>query len=240
MRKLLNFVMLVYPRWWRERYADEFHALSEDARFRTADYIDIVVSALGVRMNVLSGKPAWKLLTACGVVGTLAGAGFALLWPRSYQSSAIIRVGDAHSQTEEFARALWKTALSSGTMDRIIRVNSLYEGDSISQDEKLARFRRATGLSILREGENVIMVQHVGSSPTTAQRVTEALVNAVKSASPPSVKVELIDAPSLDKDPISPNVLNLILTGTLGGLLCGLLLVALTARLRREPPLRHA
>ena len=240
MSKLLAVLLLVYPRRWRERYGDEFHALSEEARFQTVDYIDIFVSAIGVRMNVLSGKPAWKLLVASVVIGTLAGAGLALLWPRSYQSSAVIRVGDAHGQTEELARALWKTALSSGTIDRIIRANSLYEAHSMTQDERLARFKRDSGLSIVRGGGNAIMVQHVGSTPNTAQRVAEALVNALKAASPQSLKFELINAPSLDKDPISPNILNVILTGALGGLLCGLLLVAVTARSRREPPLRHA
>lgn len=240
MRRLLGLLVLLYPRWWRERYADELYALSEDAHLQAADYIDILVSALGVRMNVLSGKPASRILLTSVLVGTLAGAGLTLLWPRSYQSSAVTRVGDAHGQTEEFVQALWKTALSSGTIDRIIRANSLYEPHSISQDEKLARFIRASGLSILREGGNAIMIQHVGSSPTTAQRVTVALVSAVKAATPPSLKFELIDQPSLDKDPISPNVRNVIFTGALGGLLCGLVLVALTARLRRESPLRHA
>ncbi len=84
MRKLLGFLLLLYPRQWRERYEEEFRALSEDARFRLSDYVDIISSAAGVRMNRLSGKHKWKLLAACALAGTLVSAIAAVPWPRRY------------------------------------------------------------------------------------------------------------------------------------------------------------
>jgi hypothetical protein len=238
MNTLVSLLLLLYPRWWRQRYEEELRALSEEARFHAFDYLDIVGSALGVRMNKLSGMPAWKLLVTFVVFGALAGAGMTALWPRKYYSSAVFRLEPAERQGAATTEDIVKSATASATLEQIIRANRVYGGTSMSEADKVASLKRAIAITLVGPGRNTIMVQFVASSAIDAQRVTSALVEAIKAASTSSF--QLVEPPSLNKDPISPNVLNLILTGAIAGLLCGAFVVAITMRVRREPPLRHA
>src|SRR5947209_3843241 len=212
MRKLVGLLLLLYPRQWRERYGEEFRALSEDARFRLSDGVDIISSAAGIRMDRLSGKPKWKLLAACALIGTIVGAIAAVPWPRRYQSTAVIRVDPAEHSQETITTELVAAVTGTATLSNIVRANHLYEKTAMSETEKAARLRSAATVSVIGRGRDAIMLQFVDSSPLGAQRVTAALVEACHQALPPTSTARVIDAPSLDKDPVSPNVFNMVLT----------------------------
>ncbi|HEX5227692.1 MAG TPA: hypothetical protein VFW44_08270 [Bryobacteraceae bacterium] len=51
MKGLLCRLALFYPRWWRERYGREFETLIEDSDLRWRDVIDVIVSAIEMKMK---------------------------------------------------------------------------------------------------------------------------------------------------------------------------------------------
>jgi hypothetical protein len=51
MKRLARWFIRLYPRWWRARYDQEFHALLEDATVTVLDVFGVVRSALEMRMK---------------------------------------------------------------------------------------------------------------------------------------------------------------------------------------------
>lgn len=51
MKILRRRLAKLYPRWWRERYGREFQTLLEDADLKWRDLIDVIVSAVEMKME---------------------------------------------------------------------------------------------------------------------------------------------------------------------------------------------
>lgn len=231
---MLSVVLRCFPSWWRDRYEQEFMAMFDNVRFSCSVCVDVLKLAMEVRMNALSGLSAWKIVFALSLTGALVGAGAAVVWPGTYQSSAVIRIDARDVSTGE----LVKSALSNAALERVIQASGVTADQSIDAPERIARFRRHLNLAAVGNDHNAILVQYLASKPEIAQRVTAALVDALRGALPRSYPVELIDPASLDQDPISPNVRNIIVAGVLAGALCGLIVAGLTTNIRRHPPMR--
>ena len=86
---LIRACLLLYPRQWRDRYADEVLVLVEDAGAGIGDLIDLAVGGLGRRADELQrGAPMpsfvrWSILVLAAVVAmpTAVFIGFQLLNP---------------------------------------------------------------------------------------------------------------------------------------------------------------
>lgn len=86
---LVRACLRLYPRSWRDRYADEVLVLVEDAGAGIGDLIDLAVGGLGRRADDLQGGASvpsfvrWSLLVAAVVLAmpTAIFIGFQLLNP---------------------------------------------------------------------------------------------------------------------------------------------------------------
>jgi hypothetical protein len=58
MKALLHLFVNLYPRWWRERYGDEFHALLEDnGRATVSSAVNVLTGALLMQLRALAEGP---------------------------------------------------------------------------------------------------------------------------------------------------------------------------------------
>lgn len=63
MKRLAHWLVMLYPHPWRERYADEFHALLEQSHPGLTDMFDIVHGALSAhwqRRYLMQKAPVWQ------------------------------------------------------------------------------------------------------------------------------------------------------------------------------------
>lgn len=51
MKPLIRGLTRLYPRWWRERYGREFQTLLEDADLKWRDAIDVLLSAIEMKVK---------------------------------------------------------------------------------------------------------------------------------------------------------------------------------------------
>ena len=56
-----NWLVQLYPRWWRERYGDEFEALLDECLHSPMDVLDIFLGALDAHLE-LSHQTNWRLI----------------------------------------------------------------------------------------------------------------------------------------------------------------------------------
>jgi hypothetical protein len=69
--KNTKWQLRLYPRWWRDRYGDEFAALLDDLRDHPLSTLDILKGAMDVRLLARHGNPL-RLGLAFGVPAALA------------------------------------------------------------------------------------------------------------------------------------------------------------------------
>ncbi|MDQ2947670.1 MAG: hypothetical protein M3Y27_17340, partial [Acidobacteriota bacterium] len=68
MKRIVELLILLYPRRWRDRYETEFKGLLEDMGPRWADLHDVLKGALLMRIVVWTPL---KLSFACALIGAL-------------------------------------------------------------------------------------------------------------------------------------------------------------------------
>jgi len=120
MRQILKLVILLYPKPWRNRYANEFDALLDAVRPTWATFFDVLRGAM--KMQMKSGS-LWKAAAFAAVVGVLAGVTFSRLMPFQYQSEAVIQPDKTQLNAET------ATVLSRANLTRLILRENLYEKD---------------------------------------------------------------------------------------------------------------
>jgi hypothetical protein len=89
MNRLIAAIVLLYPRKWRRRYLSEFQALLEDLRPNWIDCLDILRSALKMRIH-LEPWPLWKTAALFSIAGAAAAAIAGASMPHRYESTALL------------------------------------------------------------------------------------------------------------------------------------------------------
>jgi hypothetical protein len=120
MKALLRLAVRFYPRAWRDRYGEEFHALIDDIRPHWHDILNVVAAALVTRMST---APAIALAGALAVAGALTGALVSLTTPAVYASTSqvVVREPDATGTDVERAqrlRAAIQAVLEESALDK--------------------------------------------------------------------------------------------------------------------------
>ena len=88
MKRVLRFLIQLYPAWWRRRYGGELEALLEDSG--SHDVWDLLRGAMEMQMKTWSFG---RIVTVCGIAGVvLAGIVAFLLMPYPYRSTATLKV----------------------------------------------------------------------------------------------------------------------------------------------------
>lgn len=105
MRRLLCFLVRLYPSRWRERYGEEFTALLEDLELRLTDLFDVLGAAIDMQTKNWTFA---KIVVAFAVAGLLVGLAFAATSPQRYVSQAVLeqRTDSSEDVLTAFRKAL--------------------------------------------------------------------------------------------------------------------------------------
>ena len=107
----------LYPREWRERYAQEFDALLDDVRPTWRDAGDILAEAVKMRLTTHSSYLKLSVILACS--GLILGVFASFSAPKRYTSTAVAQV-----ENGQFRRAL-NEVFSRASLAEIIQRPSL-------------------------------------------------------------------------------------------------------------------
>jgi hypothetical protein len=198
MRRVLRFLVLLYPRSWRERYGREFEALLEDAAPRWRDLGDVVLSALAVQMRTWGFG---KIVAALGLAGALVGTAASFALPERYVSEAVLR-SDHADRTDPIGSAAFSHVLRRQSLEEVIRQDDLYE-DELSQkpmEDVFLDMRHAIRISSPASG--MINIAFHYDDRYKAQRALSDIVNLVRRELPDA---EVRNAASLPRSPVEPN-----------------------------------
>ncbi len=90
MNLLLNLVLRLYPKWWRERYGDEFNALLEDVRPGIVDTLNILKGALAMQLST-HGKNI-RTIGLTTMIGIIAVLILGLTMEHQFESTALLLI----------------------------------------------------------------------------------------------------------------------------------------------------
>jgi hypothetical protein len=96
MKRVLRFIVWLYPAPWRQRYGAEFDALLGDISPGLRDLFDVLKGALEMQMTI--GTLA-KSAAVFGVACAMLAGGVSLTLSDMYRSFALIHVQKADGQT---------------------------------------------------------------------------------------------------------------------------------------------
>jgi len=172
MKRVVRFLIRLYPAWCRERYGKELEALLEDSGSR--DVWDLFRAAMEMQMSKWSFG---KIVTVCGIAGVvLAGIVAFLLMPYPYQSTATLKVTPL--DTDAFV-SLTEAALTRSALTTIVVNQKLYprERTRMQMEDVIDRMRRA--IMVRHVGPNLAQVSFSYEDPVQAQRVSQDLIGRI-------------------------------------------------------------
>ena len=243
MKRVIRFVVGLYPARWRRRYGVEFDALLADISPRWRDVFDVLKGALEMQIRIGNlGKSVAVFGVACAL---LAGA-VSLTLSDKYRSLVLIHVQKADAQTStlvayrsELTHAVDR-ALSQESLLGIIEKEHLYESERANQsiDDVINKMRQ--NIRIVVKSADTFEVSFDCADAVLAQQTTRDLIAKLMyelvhgPADDPThdyllKTFEIRDEPSMPQKPISPNR-TLIASFGLG---VGILLGAVAAWVRR-------
>jgi G-rich domain on putative tyrosine kinase len=217
MRRVLRFLVLLYPRAWRARYKSEFEALLEDAGPRWRDLGDVVWGALAMQMRTWGFG---KTVVALGLAGALAGAAGSLAIPDRFVSEAVVRYERTRGNDARLKAALMR-AFDRQVLEDVIRREDLY-GRELSRkqmDDAIEQMKR--NIRVRWSGPATIDITFVYDDRYKTQRALADIVNLVHKELP-AVAIE--GGASLPTNPVWPNRAVVAEFGLGAGVLVGLLL----------------
>lgn len=178
MKKLLNGLVHLYPREWRERYETEFRALLDDAQPRWRDVFDIAKE--GFAMQLRTGLLLTPL--AFGAAAALIAVALLRIPTTPYESHAVLSVRTWEFPTRGQAAfgSLTQRVLSSESLGRVMETFHLYEQDRAQGQtaKALEKMRKSIRVSSLLEQPALgfVSITYHDQSPVIAQQVTQDLV----------------------------------------------------------------
>ncbi len=223
MRRLLNLVVRLYPRAWRERYGDEMEALLEQLEPSLATGWDLVLGALKMRLR----RQSVQITLAFGLLGTVLAGG--LLWwvpPRYISEATLIQQGGAdQAALTNLLASVMPKVLSRRALSKTIQELDLYgEQRKVEPMEDVVEtMRHAISVSQMTGGAGLI-VRFVYPQQQRAQAVVDDLVRRLLEENLQTGRaqtLELLDPPTYPHNPIFPNWRAMFATGLAAGLVVG-------------------
>src|ERR1700687_1695799 len=137
MKRVLRFLIRLYPTWWRRRYGRELEALLEDSGSGSRDAWDLFQGAMEMQMSRWSFG---SIVTVCGIAGVALAGVVAFSMPYRYQSTTILKI-PAGSQPAAVAQV----ALSRSSLTSIINDRNLYvrERSAAPMEDVVERMRNS-------------------------------------------------------------------------------------------------
>lgn len=243
MKRVLQFLIRLYPAWWRSRYGGELEALLEDSGSGSRDVWDLFRVAMEMQMKNWSFG---RIIAVCGIAGLVVAGVVAFSMPYRYRSTATLKM-EPYSEAFEH---LTQTALTRNVLASIVTNFNLYprERTRMPMEEIIDDVMRQE-IRVRRVAPNLAQVSFAYEDPVQAQRVSQDLVGRLIAAnlgfrgeviSPNDrtmgPRLELIVTADQPKKQIETKRFGLAVLGLPAGLLFGVVL-ALILR-RRTPAIR--
>jgi hypothetical protein len=224
MKRQMRWVLWLYPRAWRDRYAAEFAALLEDVGWSWSEWRN--VAAGGLKMRMLTWNLA-SVAVACAVLGAGGGIAWSLRAPEQYVSTAVLRVKGEGATSAERLQSAQTRIFSRGSLADIIQRYDLYRSDRMRfpMEDVISEVRnRDIRVVPVRSGgetspgtEQAFSISFQYPDAANAQRVTKALTERFQRD---LGGVDVLDPPSLPTAPSSRRFM-FILAGLAIGLAAG-------------------
>ena len=229
MGRMARCAARLYPKWWRDRYGDEFEALLDDVRPGVRGAVNIAKEALAMQMTILSAK---RILVVGSAIGLISGAVSGLMLKPQYASIAVLGIPDGETRQEAIKRfdAETRRILGRTTLFRLIRDLHLYPNlwSTTAPEDLLETMRsniRVEPLSGTSKAAVQIEFQYPDSA--VAQRTVSALAAEFE-----GVGFSVMSPASRSQNPVLSK-LHLSLAGLAVGVAIGSI-VALSVYLRRR------
>jgi uncharacterized protein involved in exopolysaccharide biosynthesis len=241
MNRALRFVVRLFPRRWRSRYAEEFLALLEDLEAapggtRASDIWNVLWFALSTRCSVM--KP-WQWIAAGAALGFTVHAMMAFHVPDNYSSGSALRVASGAPNPEREVVRMVEASLTDDKMLAMMQRHHLYERELSEgrRSEAVANFRGQLRYQVVAGngansdrneppgGAATVEVAVIAPDPQRAQSLASDLSTMLvdRSADSP-FKLQLVSAPDLPRTSRRWNrAPGLLASGVLFGSFCGLL-----------------
>ena len=130
MNRLSKWVAHLYPRWWRERYGEEFAALLEDSQPGIKGVFDIARGAMKMQLTTWS---ATRVIMACAVLGLLVVWGRMSTRAPQYEAKATLSIATSGTPVVDVVNSLSQEALSRPALATIMREFDLYKEERNSR-----------------------------------------------------------------------------------------------------------
>jgi len=250
MDRLTKLASNLYPRWWRDRYGDEFAALIEDARPGLGGTWDVLRGALAMQFTTFSAK---RILLVGAAAGLLVGFAAAFAFTPQYASHAVVRVspGEDNRAIADSINQLSQEVLKRAALVEMIDRMDLYrnERSTTPMEDIIENFRkniRITAVPVFEKRGRVTAFDLAFIYPDSkvAQLAVDNLIHrfldenirARRGALRHGMTLEVLDPANLPAEAIVPNHRNIAVVGLVSGLfLSGLLALALHFRRKRQP-----
>jgi len=90
VKRWIAFTASLYPRTWREQFADEFAALLDDVKPGWRVFANVLGGA--IRMQITAGSNWIKLVATTAVLGAIVASGVSFTVSRDYVSTAVVSI----------------------------------------------------------------------------------------------------------------------------------------------------
>jgi hypothetical protein len=222
MKRLVRFLIRLYPANWRERYGEEFDALLEDSSPGWSGIFDLMKGAVKMQLSV----PAFpKLALILSLGGLLCGLAVSFLLTPIYISEAALKLTAsgqaAHPDLTEYLIRSEQRVLSRASLKNIIQDPrlDLYKSErTIMPLEDVIERMRRTDIRIRVVAPGATNHDHVSflisfSYPDKrkAQQTVQALLvrfvdlKLTNSSVPAPMNLDVLHPPSLPVNPARPN-----------------------------------
>jgi len=235
MSRIAKWLIRMYPSPWRRRYGKELEALVEDSNAGWRDVSDVLkgaVSMQSVRWPVIVG--------GCAALGALVGFATSFLLPQLYISSASIAVrAPAGVAPAEALAATIQTAMSRQSLTEVIHAQDLYSKDLLNKplEDVVDTMRRHIRIAPLPSPPH-FEFSFAYEDRRKAQAATHLVLTSIMSAHVtnarntdfPRFTLEVTKPPQVPDRSVNPYIFK----GSVAGLVVGLLLGSVIARVRRQ------
>jgi len=212
MKTTIKRLISLYPKPWRNRYENEFHALLDDVSPTWGTFFNVFGGAMKIQFKTGS---SWRIVAACAVAGVIAGA--ALTWtnPHRYVSTAILKgedIGDTRINAEA------QKILARAPLTRLIMEADLYRDlRATTPIEDIVLRLKTEDIRIRAAGRHQFAVSVVASDAERAQKATQILAADFLNA-----KVgTLVDPASLPVSSNGPRLSRNVVMGLIAGVVAG-------------------
>lgn len=227
MSRIAKWLIRLYPSAWRGRYGKELEALVEDSDAGWRDVSDVLKGAASIQ------SVRWPvILGSCAALGALVGFATSFLLPQLYVSSAFIAIRTpAGVAPAEALRATVQSAMTTQALMEIIHAQDLYSKDLRTKpaEDAVDTMRRYIRIAALPPANFEVAFAH--EDRRKAQASTQLLVDRIMRAHVlTAFTLEVTKPAGLPDRSLNPYIFK----GSVAGLLVGLLLGSILARVRRQ------